>query len=278
MPRIRQRFEEIFRTGSVAPHETTIVRKDGMLVEVEIRTTQIEIGGVKVAQGIFTDLTERKRLEQLRIAEETAHRDTLVREVHHRIKNNLQGVAGLLQQIAQRKPEVAGAIDEVVGQVQAIAQVYGLQVGDTGPLALARVLEAITVSVQRTFGRTIRYRIEGQGAKDWTLPEVEAIPIALTLNELLTNAIKHSPGGDAAEEVSCALEADAGGVRIVISNRALLPKGFRLTRIPNGVSGLGLVRALLPRRNATLRIEQADQHVVARVDLREPLVVRPGGA
>ena len=37
----------------------------------------------------------------------------------HRIKNNLQGVAGLLQQIATKKPEVSGAIDEVVGQVQA---------------------------------------------------------------------------------------------------------------------------------------------------------------
>ncbi|MEO8525288.1 MAG: sensor histidine kinase, partial [Caldimonas sp.] len=199
-------------------------------------------------------------------------------EVHHRIKNNLQGVAGLLQQIAKRKPEVAGAIDEVVGQVHAIAQVYGLQVGDTGPLALARVLEAITASVQRTFGRTIRYRVEGKGVKDWTLPEVEAIPVALTLNELLTNAIKHSPDGDATEEVSCLLEADVDGVHVVISNRAQLPAGFRLARIPNGVSGLGLVRALLPRRNATLRIEQAGDHVLARVDLREPLVARSGGA
>ncbi len=227
---------------------------------------------------VSTDVSEQRAAQEARLEAAIAQRDMLVKEVHHRIKNNLQGVAGLLRQIAQRKPEVAAAIDEVVGQVQAIAQVYGLQVGDTGPLALMRVLEAITTSVQRTFGRTIRYRAEGQGVTEWNLPEVEAIPIALTLNELLTNAIKHSPGGDAAEQVSCALEADAGGVCVVISNRAQLPSGFKLARIPNGVSGLGLVRALLPRRNATLRIEQADEHVVATVDLREPVVVRPGGA
>ena len=172
----------------------------------------------------------------------------LVKEVHHRIKNNLQGVAGLLQQIAQRKPEVAAAIDEVVGQVQAIAQVYGLQVGDTGPLSMVRVLEAITGSVQRTFGRPIECRVAGPDASAWSLPEVEAIPIALTLNELLTNAIKHSPDGGAAggpgdEGVDCALEGDADGVRIAVRNRAQLPPGFNLGRIPNGVSGLGLVRA-----------------------------------
>jgi len=227
---------------------------------------------------VSTDVTEQRATEEARLEAAIAQRDMLVQEVHHRIKNNLQGVAGLLQQIAQRKPEVAGAIDEVVGQVQAIAQVYGLQVGDTGPLSMVRVLDAITISVRRTFGRTIHCRVGGPGVADWMLPEGEAIPVALTLNELLTNAIKHSPGGEGDEGVDCALEAEAGGVRVAITNRAQLPAGFNLARIPNGVSGLGLVQALLPRRSASLRIEQADRHVVATVALREPVVTRVGGA
>ena len=79
---------------------------------------------------VATDVTEQRAAQEARLEAAIAQREMLVKEVHHRIKNNLQGVAGLLQQIAERKPEVAGAIDEVVGQVQAIAQVYGLQVGD----------------------------------------------------------------------------------------------------------------------------------------------------
>jgi two-component sensor histidine kinase len=122
-------------------------------------------------------------------------REMLVKEVHHRIKNNLQGVAGLLQQIAVRKPEMASAISEVVGQVQAIAQVYGLQVGVTGPLRLKSVVEAITTSVQRTFGHPIMLSVEGPAPHQWALPESESIPIALTVNELLTNAVKHSMAG-----------------------------------------------------------------------------------
>jgi two-component sensor histidine kinase len=196
-----------------------------------------------------------------------------VREVHHRIKNNLQGVAGLLQQIAQRKPEVAGPISEVVGQVQAIAQVYGLQVGESGPLELVSVVRAITGSVQRTFGRVIRFEVTGSDATRWQLPEAEAIPIALTLNELLTNAVKHCAGApDAA--VNCSLACSDTEVRILIANPGTLPAGFSLTRIPGGVSGLGLVRALLPRRSAQLALTQAADQVLTTVILAPPGVTR----
>ena len=107
---------------------------------------------------VAADVTEQRAAQEARLEAAIAQREMLVREVHHRIKNNLQGVAGLLQQIGGRKPEVAAAIDEVVGQVQAIAQVYGLQVGSDGPLSIVSVLEAITGSVQRTFGRPIAAR------------------------------------------------------------------------------------------------------------------------
>ena len=225
---------------------------------------------------VATDVTEQRAAQEARLEAALAQRDMLVKEVHHRIKNNLQGVAGLLQQIAVRKPEVATAIDEVVGQVQAIAQVYGLQVGSTGPLGLEAVVSAIAVSVQRTFGLPIRSSVTGESAAEWTLPEVEAIPIALTINELLTNAVKHRAPGGGDAGIACRLECDDAAVRIVVSNPGRLAEGFSLARIPSGVSGLGLVRALLPRRSASLVIEQAQGDVVATVSLQPPGVRRVG--
>ncbi|WP_377161791.1 histidine kinase dimerization/phosphoacceptor domain -containing protein [Roseateles sp. UC29_93] len=68
-------------------------------------------------------MTQQRAQEAARLEAAIAQRELLVREVHHRIKNNLQGVAGLLQQIAARRPEVRTVINEAVGQVQAIAQV-----------------------------------------------------------------------------------------------------------------------------------------------------------
>ncbi|NUZ06814.1 PAS domain S-box protein [Piscinibacter koreensis] len=223
---------------------------------------------------VATDVTEQRAAQEARLEAAIAQREMLVKEVHHRIKNNLQGVAGLLQQIAKRKPEVAGAIDEVVGQVQAIAQVYGLQVGEGGPLHVTRVVEAITGSVQRTFGSRIRVVVLGSAAHTWTLPEVEAIPIALTINELLTNAIKHSRPISPEDAVVCTLDASDAWVEIAIASRGRLPEGFALAKITGSVSGLGLVRALLPRRSANLAIEPHGDRVVATVTLKPPSVAR----
>lgn len=223
---------------------------------------------------VATDVTEQRAAQEARFEAAIAQREMLVKEVHHRIKNNLQGVAGLLQQIGARKPEMADAMAEVGGQVQAIAQVYGLQVGVSGPLRLRSVLEAITGSVQRTFGRTITLAVDGPSPEAWGLPEAESIPIALTLNELLTNAIKHSAAIDATSEVACRLTTGPGSVQIVIANLGRLPEGFNLARYPGGVSGLGLIRALLPRRSASLTVAQEDNRVVATVTIVPPGVMR----
>ncbi len=223
---------------------------------------------------VATDVTDQRAAEKARLQAAITQRDMLVREVHHRIKNNLQGVAGLLKQIADKKPEVASAIAEVVGQVQAIAQVYGLQVGSGGPLKLRSVIEAIAQSVQRTFNRPIQLSVAGECAHEWMLPEAESIPIALCMNELFTNAIKHGAAGD----IRCALSCTDATVRVEIINPGSLPPGFTLDQIPGGVSGLGLVRALLPRRSAQFSLAPAPStpEVLAAVDLKPPSVLRQG--
>ncbi len=217
---------------------------------------------------VASDVTEQRVAEQARFDAAVSQREMLVKEVHHRIKNNLQGVAGLLQQTAARRPEVASLISEAVGQVQAIAQVHGLQVGVAGPLRIKPLIEAITASVQRTFGRAITVAVEGTPPHRFALPEAESIPIALTINELLTNAIKHSAPGD----IRIVLHCDEARLAISIHNPGQLRAGFSLAQVPPGVSGLGLVRALLPRRTATLTLAQMGVDVEARIVLVPPSI------
>jgi hypothetical protein len=244
---------------------------------VEMRMWDVRIVSLQSGPGspgeaqlllVASDVTEQRAAERARLQAAIAQREVLVREVHHRIKNNLQGVAGLLQQTAARRPEVAALISEAVGQVQAIAQVHGLQVGMSGPLRIRPLVEAITASVQRTFGRSVSVSVEGTPAHRFALPEAESIPIALTVNELLTNAIKHSAPG----EIHCVLHCDEARLAIQILSPGQLKPGFSLAQVPPGVSGLGLVRALLPRRTATLTLTQLGVQVEAKVVLLPPSI------
>ena len=89
----------------------------------------------------------------------------------------------------------------------------------------------------------------------------------------MNNAVKHGRPRDNGEPepVHCTLRLSDEGVTLEIASRSRLPEGFNLSRIPGGVSGLGLVRALLPRRSASLTLEQRGDQVVASV-----LLVPPG--
>jgi PAS domain S-box-containing protein len=223
---------------------------------------------------VASDVTAQRAADEARLAAAIAQREMLIKEVHHRIKNNLQGVAGLLQQSASRHPEAAGAIAEAVSQVHAIAQVHGLQVGVTGPMRVRGVVEAIAASVQRMFGRAIHVDVHGNDPQRFALSEADSIPIALTVNELFTNAIKHSApaAGEPATDIRCRIDCGDATVRIAIANRGALAPGFSLAGIPAGVSGLGLVRSLLPRKGARMAIEAEGDSVVARLELAPPAV------
>ena len=239
---------------------------------VSANTTDDEASDQGQILLVAAEVTDLRAAEQERFDAAIAQRGMLVQEVHHRIKNNLQGVAGLLQQASARFPDVAPILSDAVGQLQAIAQVYGLQVGSSGPVGLSGLLTAVTTSVQKTVNHPIEVQIEGEEPQRWRLPEAESIPVALTVNELLTNAIKHGsqPG------VVCRFVAGPADIAIEIRGCARLRDGFDLAGVPSGASGLGLVRALLPRRAAEFSLRQDGQQVVARVTLRPPAVRKDG--
>lgn len=231
---------------------------------------------VRYVMTVIEDVTERKAAEERRLEDAIKQRDLLVREVHHRIKNNLQGVAGLLQQIALTRPALADALGEIAGQVQAIAQIHGLQVRHTGELTARSVVTAICESLQRTFGVGVEMELVPPAQPPHGLPEQEAVPLALTINELGTNAIKHRSDPNA--PVRGRMEETQTGMIVELRNPGTLPADFDFAAYPPGASGLGLIKALLPRRGARLAFMQEGGDVVARLELSAPALLAGGPA
>ncbi len=98
------------------------------------------------------DITPYVLEERQRLTEALAQREALVREVHHRIKNNLQGVAGLLEQTAIDQPALVEPVRKLAAKIQTIAQVHGLQIRPGQSIAAPTLVESVAHSLRRALG------------------------------------------------------------------------------------------------------------------------------
>ena len=200
--------------------EKRYLRKDGGILWTKITGSAIRDADRQFVSylAIVEDISASKQAERQRLIHEAAQREALVREVHHRIKNNLQGVAGLLRQKLAQHPEVRDILEETIAQLNSVALVYGLQ-GQKSPdaLSLRDMLAAICRATAELTGDAGALRFASHLGAPLRVQANEAVPLALVLNELVQNAFKHrnaAPGQDISIELSDA----PGGAAIEIVN------------------------------------------------------------
>lgn len=246
-------------------------RKNGEIYPANMTITAVADSNDEVTNyvGIFSDNTEYKMHEEQRLADESNQRDALVREVHHRIKNNLQSVASLLSNFSAQHPQLAEPLNTAITQVKSIAAVHGLQ-GQfvNSAVGLRGLIEAISNNNQLLWNTQIVLSMPAD-APVILVEEKESVPLALVMNELITNAIKHGDQSQIAIEL--AYDADGNKVSIVIRNKGKLAE-TSTNMTPNFGTGLQLATVLLPKRNASLSWEQAGEFVITRIDLTAPII------
>jgi PAS domain S-box-containing protein len=279
MPRVAESFAAFERMDRVEILETQVLTKQGRSVPVGISAKAIALTGRKVAMGIFRDLSEQHQRDAQRLREEKAHRDALVREVHHRIKNSLQGVTGILRELAQRKPEMTSDLDTVISQIGSIALVHGISGAESGGrVTLCALVADITRNARMLWQRDIVVDIK-HDCHHCVINEKEAVPLALVLNELLANACKHSAAGGVSGKleiaVECNINGDADGApvraRVRIVNPGHLAPGFDFGSKRGLGTGLRLVAALLPKHGAILVLTQQPVGVETLLELSAPV-------
>jgi PAS domain S-box-containing protein len=210
------------------------------------------------------DITSLQREHEQLLQRERELTETLVREVNHRIKNHLQGLVGLLRRAASQGHSVAETIELAVAQTMAIAAVHGLLAEPgTGQLSVDALIKAIVTSLQSETEIPIETEF-ATSAGPLNLRQEISVPVALTLSETLTNAIKHTPPHPDAR-VTVRLTSGDSDVMIEIANSPATLGADAARARSNG--GLALARALLSRVPGTLALSQAGSSVVARLVL-----------
>jgi PAS domain S-box-containing protein len=278
-PRIDARVA-LLTSGTAAflpPAELTYRALDGAELHAEATAARTFVEGLPAILSVTRDITERREAETARLAYARAQRDTLVREVHHRIKNHLQGLAGLLRRHVVEQPAAGSTLEEIVTQINAISIVHGLQ-GRTelGQVSLRGLVSEIAAFLGSVQGMTLQLEDGAAQCFDrrscssnatciWLVPEDESVPLALIVNELLTNAVRHHAG---AAPIRLCLECDDDGARLTIRNPGRLQARVDIAQGKGLGTGLRLVRSLMPPSGMAISHgETADGMVETRLVL-----------
>jgi two-component sensor histidine kinase len=207
--------------------------------------------------GVSHDITSRKAMET-QIESSLQEKEYLLKEIHHRVKNNLQVISSLLSMQARKAtdPKVKETLTESQNRVRSIALVHEklyqsrnldrIEYGDYLSKVVTHLFESFNVNPAQ-----IKWRVN---AKDVDVSIDQAVPCSLILNEMITNSIKYAfPEGRRGEiSISFALEGD----RYILDyrdNGVGVPAGSVLER--SGSLGMQLIQGLTRQLDGTVTID-----------------------
>ncbi len=183
---------------------------------------------------LVQDVTELRLRDRQLIS-----KDATIREIHHRVKNNLQTVAALLRLQSRRvvAPEAREALDEAMRRVSAIALVHEtLSVAGEDTVEFDEVVDRLLTVLVDVGGTGRRVRLHRSGSFG-SLAATRATPLVLVLVEIVQNALEHGFGADASGEVEVAAVRIGGQLTVTVRDDGVgLPPGFD----PAGSDRLGM--------------------------------------
>jgi len=191
--------------------------------------------------------------ERAQATQQVQEKDTLLRELQHRVKNNLQMITALIRMEARHLPEAGERFNRLAGRVEALSLLYtSLSVQeDVKEIDLGIYLSQVAAAVMRAHGiEGIRLDLK---VDTWPVSVNIAMPTGLVVNELLTNALKHAFEGRDGGTIKLHSLVDDTGCRVTIADDGIgLPEGT-IWPPPGKLSAL-IVKSLAQNAGARLDV------------------------
>jgi two-component sensor histidine kinase len=225
--------------GGRAYRDTELGTDDVALIvrSIPLVPQEERIGALVLVRDV-SDLRRRDR--------ELVTKDATIREIHHRVKNNLQTVAALLRLQARRieAPEARAALEEAVRRVGSIAIVHEtLSTADDERVDFDEIADRLGRMVTEVSASGDRVRVVRSGSFG-VLGSDTATALAMVLTEVLQNAVEHGYGSDHSGSITVAVSTLAGRMEVTVADDGRgLPEGFDLDA--SSSLGLSIVRTLV---------------------------------
>jgi PAS domain S-box-containing protein len=181
---------DLLKQGEIVNSDRVLIRADKTLVPVEMRTGKMPDG---TYQSIFRDISERKRHEQ-QLTAALQEKEVLLREVHHRVKNNLAAIIGLMDMQRRSLEDPSGQIilTELSSRIRSMSLVHEklYRADSLESIDFQDYTQSLISHLRTTFGSPdIICRVDAPGV---IIPLDLASPCGLIVNELVTNALKYA--------------------------------------------------------------------------------------
>ncbi len=246
------------RQGTSESYERRFRRQDGQTVWTHVSATPIfdDAHHFNGSFAMFTDITERKRTEEL-IRASLREKEVLLKEIHHRVKNNLQVVSGLLFLQAQKigDPELAAHFTESQNRIYSMAlaheQLY--QSKNLADVRLPEYVESLVEEIEQVFRSGEKTVCCQVAVDDIDLDIEQVVPCGLLITELLSNALQHAFPGPRTGTVRVEMHRQNDVLSLTVRDDGVgLPAGLDVATA--GTLGLQLVRALTDQLDGTLEL------------------------
>ncbi|PKL15804.1 MAG: hypothetical protein CVV49_19555 [Spirochaetae bacterium HGW-Spirochaetae-5] len=248
----------VMEQNTPIPVEYRIIRPDGNVRTVWAEAGELELdktGKPMLLRGIIHDITERKQAGE-EIQKQLREKETLLREIHHRVKNNIGNIEGflILQDEATNNPEAKSAIKSAIVRVQSMRILYDklLLSKDLHEISMKEYIEDLIDSLHDVFDKKDMIIIEKQ-ISNFSILSKQAVTIGIIINELLTNVYKYAFKERDKGVVSISIKKSENKVTLIIQDNGIgIDEG-----IPGSKSsgfGLTIVKMLVEQLNGTYSI------------------------
>jgi len=208
--------------------------------------------------GVILDISERKQAEE-EIKQQLAEKDTLLKEVHHRIKNNIASIGGLLSLRLQsvNNPEAVAVLQDTIGRVDSMRILYDkllLSEDYAKDISVKNYLDDLIDTIVATFPDRAKIKIETR-ITDFNLDPKRLFPLGIIINELITNKMKYAFLNKKAGLIKIFLAKAGQRVTLTIQdNGHELPDGFDVKETKG--FGLMLVKMLSQQLAGSFSMEK----------------------
>ncbi|MGC9517810.1 MAG: PAS domain S-box protein [Methanomicrobiales archaeon] len=255
---VKERINKVHNKNEIVPLiEEKFLNADGTSVDVEAIGTGFIYNGERAVQTVFRDITKRKDYEN-QIMKSLNEKDILLKEIHHRVKNNMQIISSLLNlQAGYCDGPNCEIFNESTNRVKSMAIVHEklYQSQDFSKIDLKEYIQSLTSEIFASYlvdTNVIKLKIDVENIK---LNINTAIPLGLIINEMVTNCIKHAFPHKRTGIIEIGLYTSNSEYELIVKDEGIgFPEDIDIKSAKT--LGLGLINSLVKQLEGELTLKK----------------------